>query len=77
MMQVSFILLQNPMSDPPTYSHLQESQTASSTPSGCRFRPYASAKHHVTKGRYITSNDPRGYMSVSSIFISNRVLTVF
>lgn len=35
------------------------------TPSaGPRFRPYASQKHQVTKGRYITSNDPRGYMSV-------------
>lgn len=29
-----------------------------------RFRPYASAQHHVTKGRYITSNDPRGYIPV-------------
>ena len=27
-----------------------------------RFRPYASPDHHVTKARYITSNDPRGYM---------------
>jgi hypothetical protein len=31
---------------------------------GPRFRPYASVKHHVTKGRYITSNDPRGYIPV-------------
>lgn len=31
-------------------------------PPGPRFRPYASATHHVTKGRYITSNDVRGYM---------------
>ena len=29
-----------------------------------RFRPYASPDHHVTKARYITSNDPRGYMCV-------------
>ncbi|KAJ7107066.1 transcription regulator HTH, apses-type DNA-binding domain-containing protein, partial [Mycena epipterygia] len=29
-----------------------------------RFRPFASALHHVTKGRYITSNDPRGYIPV-------------
>ncbi|KAI0280671.1 transcription regulator HTH, apses-type DNA-binding domain-containing protein, partial [Russula aff. rugulosa BPL654] len=28
-----------------------------------RFRPYASPNHHVIKSRYITSNDPRGYMS--------------
>ncbi|KAK2467240.1 hypothetical protein APHAL10511_000789 [Amanita phalloides] len=31
---------------------------------GPRFRPYASPGHHVTKGRYITSNDPRGYIPV-------------
>lgn len=31
---------------------------------GPRFRPYASSKHQVTKGRYITSNDPRGYIPV-------------
>ncbi|KAL4062175.1 transcription regulator HTH, apses-type DNA-binding domain-containing protein, partial [Scleroderma citrinum] len=31
---------------------------------GPRFRPYASQKHQVTKGRYITSNDPRGYIPV-------------
>ncbi|KAG6865392.1 hypothetical protein C0991_002973 [Blastosporella zonata] len=31
---------------------------------GTRFRPYASSNHHVTKGRYITSNDPRGYIPV-------------
>lgn len=29
-----------------------------------RFRPYASSKHTVTRGRYITSNDPRGYVYV-------------
>lgn len=28
------------------------------------FRPYASPNHNVTKGRYITSNDPRGYIPV-------------
>lgn len=28
------------------------------------FRPYASPSHNVTKGRYITSNDPRGYIPV-------------
>jgi hypothetical protein len=28
------------------------------------FRPYTSQNHNVTKGRYITSNDPRGYMYV-------------
>ncbi|KAJ7028273.1 hypothetical protein C8F04DRAFT_1266168 [Mycena alexandri] len=31
---------------------------------GPRFRPFASSVHHVTKGRYITSNDPRGYIPV-------------
>lgn len=30
------------------------------------FRPYTSPNHSVTKGRYITSNDPRGYMFVFS-----------
>ncbi|KAH9981903.1 transcription regulator HTH, apses-type DNA-binding domain-containing protein, partial [Russula compacta] len=29
-----------------------------------RFRPYASPTHHVIKSRYITSNDPRGYIPV-------------
>ncbi|KAF9651322.1 DNA-binding domain of Mlu1-box binding protein MBP1, partial [Thelephora ganbajun] len=28
------------------------------------FRPYTSPNHNVTKGRYITSNDPRGYIPV-------------
>ncbi|PFH46461.1 hypothetical protein AMATHDRAFT_154925 [Amanita thiersii Skay4041] len=35
-----------------------------SNTSGPRFRPFASPNHHVTKGRYITSNDPRGYIPV-------------
>ena len=30
------------------------------------FRPYTSQNHNVAKGRYITSNDPRGYMYVLS-----------
>ena len=39
------------------------SPTAEPVPNGAtRFRPYASPDHHVTKARYITSNDPRGYM---------------
>lgn len=37
---------------------------AASPSAGSRFRPYASQKHQVTKGRYITSNDPRGYIPV-------------
>ncbi|KAK7442504.1 hypothetical protein VKT23_016102 [Stygiomarasmius scandens] len=48
-----------------TSGMLQE--TIPSTPSsvvGPKFRPYASPNHHVTKGRYITSNDPRGYIPV-------------
>ncbi|KAF9477735.1 hypothetical protein BDN70DRAFT_880845 [Pholiota conissans] len=46
-------------------SMLQDSmQPASSGSSGPRFRPYASPTHHVTKGRYITSNDVRGYIPV-------------
>lgn len=43
-------------------SSSSSSSTATST---TRFRPYASPHHQVTKGRYITSNDPRGYMSAS------------
>ncbi|THH23092.1 hypothetical protein EUX98_g8086 [Antrodiella citrinella] len=48
-------LLLDPMPSPP-------SETASTN--GSRYRPYASPDHHVTKGRYITSNDPRGYIPV-------------
>nr|GAT50504.1 predicted protein [Mycena chlorophos] len=34
------------------------------SPTTGKFRPFASTKHQVTKGRYITSNDPRGYIPV-------------
>ncbi|TDL25555.1 DNA-binding domain of Mlu1-box binding protein MBP1 [Rickenella mellea] len=47
-------LLQDSMPSPPT-------ETATGA---ARFRPYASTSHQVTKGRYITSNDPRGYIPV-------------
>ncbi|KAG6369885.1 hypothetical protein JVT61DRAFT_13349 [Boletus reticuloceps] len=40
------------------------SSPPSTTTTGTRFRPYASPHHQVTKGRYITSNDPRGYIPV-------------
>ncbi|KAJ7765943.1 hypothetical protein DFH07DRAFT_1014563 [Mycena maculata] len=40
---------------------IQTVQTSGQSP---RFRPFASSVHHVTKGRYITSNDPRGYIPV-------------
>ncbi|KAJ4464925.1 hypothetical protein J3R30DRAFT_3625325 [Lentinula aciculospora] len=43
---------------------LQENSTNSPSALGPKFRPYASPNHHVTKGRYITSNDPRGYIPV-------------
>ncbi|KAL1725567.1 transcription regulator HTH, apses-type DNA-binding domain-containing protein, partial [Schizophyllum commune] len=33
-------------------------------PSSSRFQLYNTAKHHITKGRYITSNDARGYIPV-------------
>ncbi|KAF9507149.1 hypothetical protein BS47DRAFT_1304389, partial [Hydnum rufescens UP504] len=36
--------------------------SSASATSNSPFIPYASAKHRVTKGRYITSNDPRGYI---------------
>ncbi|KAH0833367.1 hypothetical protein J3R83DRAFT_12468 [Lanmaoa asiatica] len=40
------------------------SSSSAPAPAGPRFRPYASPHHQVTKGRYITSNDPRGYIPV-------------
>ncbi|PBK67887.1 DNA-binding domain of Mlu1-box binding protein MBP1 [Armillaria solidipes] len=43
---------------------LQETMQVSPQGASARFRPYASPNHHVTKGRYITSNDPRGYIPV-------------
>ncbi|TCD61343.1 hypothetical protein EIP91_008570 [Steccherinum ochraceum] len=49
-------LLLDPMPSP--------SSEVATTASGSRYRPYASPNHHVTKGRYITSNDPRGYIPV-------------
>ncbi|TFY83328.1 hypothetical protein EWM64_g684 [Hericium alpestre] len=48
-------LLQNTLPSP---------TTDAGSASGPRFRPYASPNHHVTKSRYITSNDPRGYIPV-------------
>ncbi|KAF8963088.1 hypothetical protein BDZ97DRAFT_2075995 [Flammula alnicola] len=47
-----------------TTGMLQETVQTSPSGSGPRFRPYASPNHHVTKGRYITSNDARGYIPV-------------
>ncbi|KAJ3854565.1 hypothetical protein EV368DRAFT_80486 [Lentinula lateritia] len=43
---------------------LQENSSGVPSGIGPKFRPYASPNHHVTKGRYITSNDPRGYIPV-------------
>ncbi|KAF7311832.1 HTH APSES-type domain-containing protein [Mycena indigotica] len=37
-----------------------------------RFRPFASSTHQVTKGRYITSNDPRGYIPVYEYPLNNQ-----
>jgi len=51
----------------PSDRHPQDTlhpSSSSTSSAGPRFRPYASPEHHVTKGRYITSNDPRGYMCV-------------
>ncbi|KAF7327097.1 HTH APSES-type domain-containing protein [Mycena kentingensis (nom. inval.)] len=36
------------------------------------FRPFASSRHQVTKGRYITSNDPRGYIPVYEYPLNNQ-----
>ncbi|KAJ7082709.1 transcription regulator HTH, apses-type DNA-binding domain-containing protein [Mycena belliarum] len=49
-------------SEQDTFPALQSSTPT--TQQGPRFRPFASTVHHVTKGRYITSNDPRGYIPV-------------
>jgi hypothetical protein len=47
-----------------TTGMLQENTPSVPPGMGPKFRPYASSNHHVTKGRYITSNDPRGYIPV-------------
>ncbi|KAJ7680048.1 hypothetical protein B0H17DRAFT_1206193 [Mycena rosella] len=44
----------------------------SPTGQGPRFRPFASSVHRVTKGRYITSNDPRGYIPVYEYPLNNQ-----
>jgi len=44
--------------------NMQPQDTTVHNLAGPRFRPFASPNHHVTKGRYITSNDPRGYIPV-------------
>ncbi|KAJ7112845.1 hypothetical protein C8R43DRAFT_133916 [Mycena crocata] len=49
------------MAPAPLQDTLQSLQPPPISP---RFRPYASSVHHVAKGRYITSNDPRGYIPV-------------
>ena len=38
------------------------SPSADHSTSGKPYTPFPSPDHHVTKARYITSNDPRGYM---------------
>lgn len=52
----------------PDLTPLKESELPSPQPEQSsavsRYRPFPSTAHRVTKGRYITSNDPRGYMSV-------------
>ncbi|KAF7773131.1 hypothetical protein Agabi119p4_5298 [Agaricus bisporus var. burnettii] len=47
-----------------TSGMLQEPLQTQASGSAPRFRPFASSKHQVVKGRYITSNDPRGYIPV-------------
>ncbi|KAJ7651416.1 transcription regulator HTH, apses-type DNA-binding domain-containing protein, partial [Roridomyces roridus] len=47
-------------------------QAAPGAPGPARFRPYASTVHHVTKGRYITSNDARGYIPVYEYPLNNQ-----
>ena len=38
------------------------SPSADHPTNGKPYTPFPSPDHHVTKARYITSNDPRGYM---------------
>ncbi|KIY65563.1 hypothetical protein CYLTODRAFT_424236 [Cylindrobasidium torrendii FP15055 ss-10] len=52
---------------------MQEHQDAAhSSSEPARFQPYASSKHRVTKARYITSNDPRGYLPVYEYPLNNQ-----
>lgn len=57
---------QHPDSLPPnhtsTSANSQQAQSQAQQPNPNRFIPYHSPLHNPTKGRYITSNDPRGYM---------------
>lgn len=65
MMQVCPLMCPTPcMAFNRPYITLSKDSIQVSPSLGPRFRPYASPNHQVTKGRYITSNDPRGYMSV-------------
>ncbi|KAK7043876.1 hypothetical protein VNI00_008042 [Paramarasmius palmivorus] len=65
----------SPSTSAPNFTFVPEENTMSNgtlpdaippapSATGPKFRPYASSNHHVTKGRYITSNDPRGYIPV-------------
>ncbi|PVF95304.1 hypothetical protein CPB86DRAFT_596270 [Serendipita vermifera] len=58
-------LLQQPQQSSPTSSPpTTNATTATGTATTSRFIPYHSIHHNPTKGRYITSNDPRGYIPV-------------
>lgn len=41
-----------------------------------RFRPYECTKHIVTRGRYVTSNDPRGHIPVYEYPLNGQWLMV-
>ncbi|KAG8932811.1 hypothetical protein FRC02_000495 [Tulasnella sp. 418] len=43
-----------------------------SSPQQARYVPYPSDNHTVTRGRYITSNDPRGYVPVYEYLVNNQ-----
>ncbi|CCO28941.1 Transcriptional repressor XBP1 AltName: Full=XhoI site-binding protein 1 [Rhizoctonia solani AG-1 IB] len=49
-----------PRSGPPS----NMAPESSSTFQPQRYQPYSTLQHRITKGRYITSNDPRGYVPV-------------
>ncbi|KIO25060.1 hypothetical protein M407DRAFT_76212 [Tulasnella calospora MUT 4182] len=50
---------------------MPESST-SSPPTTHKFQPYTTQTHRVTKGRYITSTDPRGYVPVYEYPLNNQ-----
>ncbi|KAJ1307546.1 hypothetical protein OPQ81_001643 [Rhizoctonia solani] len=53
-----------PSAPPPRGGPSSNMAPESSTFQPQRYQPYSTLQHRITKGRYITSNDPRGYVPV-------------